>query len=380
MRNKAIILGAGSYVLGDQLGNGVVYPSLVQMVKEGLVDKITFAVKKERQAGFWDAISRYNKLLSCDVKPFVHVFQELSDLNAILDSETFVIIAVPDKDHFEYTRYFITNNVPAWVVKPLTGDHDQSLVLNELVKKHQVPIWVDYHKRFDPSNRLMKQWVDSSKLGDLLAYSVQYSQPALLPLNDLRNWAREIDVFQYIGCHYVDQIYFLFPEANLKRISCTGIEGLLKKKGGPQFDIVHAIIDFELPSGITLRGDFNIAWNDPDKSPSKSHQRVDLQFERGRIIADQKVRGFQLWTNDRYDEVNPYFFQIHQNEDLLSNEPFGYGFESLKRFVEACQSNLKLEHLSKGTLLPWSWNVAKADSVISLAKESLSKAGAWITA
>ena len=377
MRDIAIVLGAGSYVIGDQLGDGVVLPSLLNIYKIGILKKIIIAVRSSRSKEYYNKLTKYQQILNLEYSPQIFIFTEISEIKQLEMDRAIAFIAVPDFEHFYCAKFFIENHVPTWIVKPLTGDAELSYKLCELSKQHDTKIWVDYHKRFDPSNLKIKQQVDLNSLGSLLMYSVQYSQPALLPLVDLKAWSKKLNVLQYIGCHYIDQIFFLYPSIKVKRISCCGLPGMLVRENGPAFDIVHCIIDFITPNDALLKVDLNISWNDPKFAPGKSHQRVDLQFEHGRIIADQKNRGMEIWTDERYDQVNPDFFQFFRDNFTKEYCPVGYGYESLKYFVCGFSGNQKLNFL-KDDYAPWAESSLKTDEVLLLAEKSMEQNGNWI--
>ena len=377
MKKNAIIVGSGSYVLGDTFGRGVLLPSLLYLQKSGKIENIYFAVRSKRTEKFYIEIEEYKKLLNSDYNPEVVIYNKIEEIKFIDLDNSLAFIAIPDNVHYEISSFFIQHSVPIWIVKPLTGNFDESKKLCDLSFKFGSKIWVDYHKRFDPSNLKIKESVDSGEFGDLSVYSVQYSQPAILPLNDLKLWANDINVLQYIGCHYIDQIYFLYPDIQIERISCVGIEGSLIKKGGPKFDIIHCIIDFTTSSKKKIKFDLNVSWSDPKFAPGKSHQRVDLQFENGRIIADQKNRGMEIWSDSRFDQVNPNFFQIFKNPFTEEYSPYGYGFESIERFIEII-SNPQSIFVENSKIFPWAFNCIKTDYVLSLALKSLNENGSWI--
>lgn len=373
---SAIIIGSGSYVLEDSFGSGVILPSLLELSKQEEISSINICVRTKRSEDFWKKVELLKEKIGALVDVHEFIFEELEDLMKLKVSNPIAFVAVPDDSHFEYVNYFISEKIPVWVVKPLTGNGKLSKSLVKKAIKLKVPLWVDYHKRFDVSNRKIKQFINSKQFGEVNVYSVQYSQPSSMPLSNIKQWAKDVDVFQYIGCHYVDQIFYLFPSAIPLRVSSTGISGYLKKHNGPEYDVVHVLIDFLLPNNKIFRGDFNIAWNDPEGSSSKSHQRVEVQFENGRIIADQKERGFQVWNSEKTEEVNPYFFQILA--DNSSNIPdysvLGYGFESIKQFVDnslTCDGVISLEY-------PWGVNTYKTDIIIDASKKSLKLNGNWI--
>jgi len=368
---KALVIGSGSYVIGDSLGMGVIMPSLMELSKQNLIDEIILVVRTPRSTEFWERVRKIGESLSSKITVNEVIINTPLDLVRLIDTKTISFIAVPDQFHKTYLEILVDNQVPTWIVKPLTGGGDDSRKLALRSKSFGVPLWVDYHKRFDISNLLLKKSIENNAYQNILNYSVQYSQPNILPLGDLKKWAKSVDVFQYIGCHYVDQIFFLFPNCEPIRISATGIKGFLSKNDGPEYDIINVILDLKNDDNF-FRANFNVSWNDPNGSQSKSHQRLDIQFEDGRVIADQKIRGYQVWNSSKTEEINPYFFQIINDSEY--NAPAGYGFDSIRNFITAISD--KTRHDNKS--LPWAWEVYRTDIVLDYAKASLRANGDWI--
>lgn len=370
---SVVIVGAGSYVIGDSLGIGVILPSLLNLVKNGKIKDITIAIRRERTESELERIEQL--IATFDLTGSALKFVQISgpqDIHGLLDRDKLMFIAVPDQYHAVFLEQAIGCGTPTWIVKPATGDGQTSIRLGKRAWEKKLPIWVDYHKRFDHSNLMLKQIVDDGKMGPAVLYSVQYSQPHILPLQDLRAWAGSLTVLQYIGCHYLDQIEFLFNPGSVRRLSATGMGNYLRKHGIDQDDVIHCILDVE-HMGQILRCDLNIAWNDPLGTPAKSHQRVELQLEHGRVIADQKVRGFQEWSDTKFNERNPYFFNILK-DPVKGTQCSGYGFASIEHFVDVHADDSMLERRE----LPWLWNVSEVDLLLDYAHMSLKNKGAWV--
>ncbi len=376
MRRQAIVVGAGAYVLGDRYGLGVVLPTLLDEQRAGRLDHVHVAVRTPRADDYHQRLRAIGDALALRPQVHEHVYGSLAALEELPLDDAVAFVAVPDAHHAELVRFFLERDVPVWVVKPLTGDGERSRALDLLARTRDVPLWVDYHKRFDPSNRKLASLVASGELGRMLSFAVQYSQPWDLPLGDLAAWAGDVDVFQYIGCHYVDLLLHLFPAAVPTRVSATGLVGRLSEAGGPEHDVVHALLDLALDDRHVLRADLTVGWNDPTGAPAKSHQRVECTFTHGRVVADQKERGFEVWSDARTDQVNPYFFQLLPDPADGRPRATGYGPESLRRFLEAVEDPRLRE--SRG--LPWSASAWRTDRVVDLVRESVAGGGAWVEA
>jgi predicted dehydrogenase len=374
VRRTAIVVGAGSYVVGDSFGPGVVLPTLLDLERAGRLDRILLVTRSPRPAGFWERVDAHRRDLESEAVVEEVVLDGDAGLGDLPFHEAAAFVSVPDPCHAEYARLFLERGTPTWLVKPMTGRGDESRELERSARERGVPLWVDYHKRFDASNLWLRRLIDSGELGRPLMMSVQYSQPRRLPLEDLAAWSGAVDVFQYIGCHYVDLGLFLFQGARPTRVSATGMPGRLAASGGPAHDLVHAALDLGFPDGRSLRMDFQVGWNDPDGTPAKSHQRVELTFEAGRVIADQKERGLERWSDDGFAQENPWFFQVLPDHSLGRNRVSGYGPESLRRFLAALDDERALASPD----LPWAASALRTDEVLDAVRTSLERGGEWV--
>ena len=157
MIKDAIIVGSGSYVIGDSFGRGVVLPSLLYLQKTGKIRNIILAVRSERSPKFYNELEDFKKLLNTKYTPEIIIYKSIEDLIKLDLKNSLAFIAIPDNVHFEISSFFIKNYVPIWIVKPLTGNFESSKKLCELSLINNTKIWVDYHKRFDPSNLKIKE-------------------------------------------------------------------------------------------------------------------------------------------------------------------------------------------------------------------------------
>ncbi len=366
---RILIVGSGSYVLSDMYGPGVILRSVVQwLLDEGDVETHYISIsynspgllkkKKTEVSTILSELEAHSKV-NCD-------FVSSQEAEILLKDSTpdACFVSVPDKYHAQYVKIAMTQNIPVWVVKPLTGNHEQTSELVELQKSSDARVWVDYHKRFDVSNRLLKKQVQDQALGRLLAYSVDYHQPRTLPM-DVFDWTGDVDVFTYIGCHYVDQVFYLCPEAQLQSVTAEPLKGDVHRKTG-QYDGVLATLKFATASG-TIVCPMNIGWFNPIGAPTKSLQTLKVQFEKGLVELDQTRRGVHMWTDDGVAEINPYFFC--PTPDAMEQIRYsGYGYDSVKYFLDLVRSGKDWPAL---TGLPSLQEAAKTDFVVSVVQNAL---------
>jgi predicted dehydrogenase len=369
---KVLIIGSGSYVIADPYGPGVVLRSIMGWGAErdhDLSVDVTFRSAAKRgvvESAVADIRREVGTNLQVSTLPIGGAAETIRRGEA-----SAVFVCVPDSAHAEYVSLAAASGVPVWVVKPLSGNLESARELVRIARGNNAPIWVDYHKRFDPSNRLLRSVIAGQDYGRPLIYDVQYSQPRNLPL-DTFGWAADVDVLTYIGCHYFDQLEFLFPGFEARRVMALPINGeIFRKIGARAHDVVLATVDGEW-QGQSLRATFQVGWNNPLGAPSKSFQKVEMTFERGRIEADQMRRGFEAWSDKGVAEVNPYFFQRIHDPMLGADRYAGYGADSVHAFLDYCLSaETDRSTLRKSPTAPWLENTMLVERLLAAAQESL---------
>ena len=238
-------------------------------------------------------------------------------------------------------------------MKPLTGDGERSAALARRAEASGVPVWVDYHKRFDVSNRLLRSALEVGEHGAPLLLSVRYSQPRDLPLQGFA-WTGETNVFSYIGCHYVDQLFYLMPGLEIEAVQARGVEG-------PVFErvVTPRLGHDPRPLRLSLAGQardrpFRGRPENPLASPTKSLQVVELACERGRFFMDQTRRGAEIWSDDGLATPNPYFFARLHDPATGTARYQGYGYESVREFLDfTLRSAAERSRALANDSLPW---------------------------
>ena len=365
-----MIIGTGSYVIEDEFGEGVVLRSVKQWIDFYGDQQIALFYKTKNKL---QGLEKKINYLKFDNIKLLHI----DYLNDFLSSKSVFasFICVPDKSHFFYANKMLKSHIPTWMVKPATDNLKEAKELSRLSKNTNTPLWIDYHKRFDKTNALLKRYIKNNTYGNMLHYAVQYTQPASLPLKTF-SWAKDTNVFSYIGCHYVDQIEFLYGQ-NIKsfKVSSIGTRGIVfKQLNNDCYDTILTTLIVKLQKGNDITCTFQVGWNDPAGTPAKSHQRVEVTFEKGRLIIDQKARGVELWDETKLTQVNPYFFTKSYNALVGKDIYSGYGYDSIKYFLDS----LQYEKQYASNDLPYIQNVLFSEKVLESSKESLKNNGEWI--
>ena len=335
-----LIIGAGMYVTGRQNnGTGTILSSIAECSKNYNIEKITIVSKSEKSKGDVDlAIDRINGILKTKIEAsFIALGDNyLDSLREICSTTKFhaAIISVPDHLHFEFGKTVLEMGIHCLMVKPLTPTLKEAQELVEIQKKNNVYGAVEFHKRWDETNLYTKKGLQEGVIGDILYFTIDYSQRINIPTEVFKGWADKTNIFQYLGVHYVDLVYFLTGFLPV-RLSTYGTNGILKQKGIDTYDSVHASILWQNPDDRKQEfiSQYNINWIDPNITSALSDQKFKVIGTLGRIECDQKNRGVEQVTEKTgIQQINPYFcdYLPDENGELCFS---GYGHKSISTFI-----------------------------------------------
>lgn len=337
---NVLVIGAGMYVTGrNNSGVGTLLASLAEASKNVSINKVIVAATNfanEKTVG--ENAARINELLGLNVVvaykniigPPETCIQDLCKENEF----GCAILSIPDHLHYEYAKAVIQMGIPCLVVKPLVPTVSEALHLKSLCEKYGVYAAVEFHKRWDATNLWVKRAISENKLGDILYMTVDYSQRISIPKSTFKSWAYKTNIFQYLGVHYVDLIYFLTGFLPV-RAAAFGVYGTLKASGIDTWDAITASIVWENPKrpDHKFNSQFSVNWIDPECTSALSDQKYKIIGTKGRIECNQKDRGLEIVSDESgIQQINPYFSEFLPNPDgaLCFS---GYGFESVKQFL-----------------------------------------------
>jgi len=379
---EVLVIGAGMYVGGRGTSSyGTILPTLVQMHNCGLIGQIRVAATSQDSINqLKERLTGLNKLLgtTTDIIGYPKIGHDTSSYQTAI-SETSqpacAIVSVPDHLHYQITAEVIKHGIHPLVVKPFTPTVSEGLRLIELANSYDIYGAVEFHKRFDESNLVLRQAISDGKLGDLSYITVEYSQKRLVR-DIFSSWINETNIFQYLGVHYVDLIYFLTNALPVKALATS------QCITSSYPDSIQAIIEWQAPSGMKFISTITTNWIDPNSTSAMSDQKITVVGSNGRFQADQKNRGVQLITENSsgMEEINPYFSQIYKNdEDQMGVH--GYGPKSITRFIEdviqVVSDNVDRTILE--VMRPSFTNALVSTSVIEAVNISLENGNEWVS-
>jgi len=377
---KILVIGAGMYVTGrGTAGIGTILPALAQYSRDNLVECVTVAATRpESASGVIESCRRINDLLGSHLRAEYRQIQSAADLTIRPSEFDCAIVCVPDHLHFEATAELLRAGVHCLVVKPLTPTLAEATKLLALQEEHGLLGVVEFHKRFDEQNLLVRKMIRDGAIGTPRYMVVAYSQRIGIPLDVFRAWSHRTNIFQYLGVHYVDLIYFLTGFRPV-RASAVGSRGVLEANGVDTFDSVHATIVWE---DAAKQGEFvsqlAIGWIDPNSTSALSDQRYFLVGSSGRVDLDQTDRGIHLVSGPSGMETpNPHFSMILGEGEGVAFQ--GYGYRSIERFLKDV-ARVKAGQISPSSLegvRPSFRQSLVSTSVVEAVNESLGAGGAW---
>lgn len=382
-----VVIGTGVYVCGrGTQGYGTILPALYEWHREGWRGELYIAgTRTAGIAALQAKVAELNALYGVDVRP--RYFPQSTDDSdayraalAAVPKPACAIVAVPDRLHYAVTLEVLGSGLHALVVKPLAPTVAEVEALVAAQARARVYGAVELHKRLDRSNIRLRDTLASGRIGDPLYFVVEYSQRKIVPSEHFRAWAQTVNVFQYLGVHYVDTIWHATGALPL-RASALGQKNWLSSRGIDTFDAVQAMVEWQAPSGHRFSSVILTNWIDPMRSTAMSDQRIKVIGTHGRYEADQKDRGIRVVTDDDGVEVpNPDFCAMYGREN--GGVSFqGYGIDSIRQFlVDAAAVEAGTVTLAGlESCRPTFASQAAPTAVVEAVNSSLASNGEWVT-
>jgi predicted dehydrogenase len=132
-------------------------------------------------------------------------FARVEDLLANSNPEI-VSICVPDREHGQVARLVLEAPSTRCVIleKPLASTLQEALEIVEIAERREIPLLVNYTRRYCDSHRLLREFVQGGGLGKLISISGLYTK----------------GIF-HNGTHWIDLLHFLGEE--FQTIHASGV-------------------------------------------------------------------------------------------------------------------------------------------------------------
>jgi D-galacturonate reductase len=262
-----------------------------------------------------------------------------------------VIVAVPDQFHYETVLAALQADQHVLCVKPLVLQYTQAVEIEKLALERGLYVGVEYHKRLDTRALMAKRQYALGHFGEFRMGEARMIEPYYYRHSNFQNWftTDRTDPFVYVGCHYVDLVYFI---TGLKpvAVSVSGVKGRFPN-GKEGYMWANGRVRYE--NGAVLSVIDGLGY--PDDAAGSNDQGLLMYCEgpdRGGMIQhndqDRGVRHSYLdhigCAGTRYNYVSPDFYRLVPWAGP-GYRPVGYGYESVAANVESMR---RLEAESAG--------------------------------
>ena len=258
-----------------------------------------------------------------------------------------VSVATRDHQHRDIVVNSLLDGLHVFVEKPLDTSTNGSLEMINIAKKGNLLLQVDFHKRYDPYHREIKQLIDNNKFGHFLYGYCYMEDQIVVPRDWFKDWAHKTSPVWFLGSNFIDLISWMM-NSRVKNVFAKGHKNKLVKLGLDTFDSVQSMLTFENGAVITL----DSSWILPEQFSSIVSQGFRLIGTEGIVDADSHNRGTtSCFTSEQGVRNHNSGFMNLENDVYGKPKYVGYGIKSIQHFVENLvhlNSGLKLEDL-KGT-------------------------------
>lgn len=336
-----VVVGTGMYATGrGTSGFGTILPSICEWERlEKNIGKVVFVGTDGKKSGQVEKKCR-DIFKDSGVDFNVEVFPK----DGVVDPECYksiiqniekpacAIVAVPDHLHHDVVKNVIEASLPVLVVKPLAPTVSEVESLIQLASNKDIYAAIEFHKRWDKANLLIKDFIQQKRIGDLLYIWTEYSQRKSIPTSFFKEWSSHSSILQYLGIHYIDIVYF-YTGATPKRVMAIGQKKWLVEHGVDTWDSIQCVIEWKDKDGSEFIQTILTNWIDPEETSSMSDQKIKVVGTKGRYESDQKDRGQKVVVdNDGIEDINPDFCMTY-GSNTGEKRWRGYGIDSITTYL-----------------------------------------------
>ncbi len=337
------ILGGGM-ITGD-----LILPSIFQLQRIGAVKTINIcalntpplkALKENQEISEAFPNQEFTPYPSLDT-PEDQMYPDLyKDVFAAMKPRQAVVVALPDQLHYNAVKNALGANQHVLCVKPLVLTYEQAEEIKDIAYSKGLFVGVEYHKRFDRRSLLARRQYTLGQFGDFQMGEAKMIEPYFYRSSNFQNWftCENTDPFVYVGCHYVDLVYFI---TGLKpvEVSVSGIKGTFPN-GKEGYMWANGRVRYE--NGGILSVIAGLGY--PDDGGGSNEQCLTMFCEgtdkSGMIKHNDQFRGVTHSYLDpigcagsHFNFINPDFYRLVPWEGE-GFKPVGYGYDSVAASIE----------------------------------------------
>jgi D-galacturonate reductase len=212
-----------------------------------------------------------------------------------------ITIFTPDPTHHPIALYAIRRGIHVLVTKPavMTVEHHQELMSE--ARKHNVFVYVEHHKRFDPAYADARHRAKTN-LGEFNYFYSYMSQPKS-QLQTFAAWAgKDSDISYYLNSHHIDINDAMVPDYRPARVTASASTGIAVGLGcDPRTeDTITLLTDWvnKTDPGKHATGVYTASWTAPQAAGVHSNQYFHYLASKGEIRVNQAKRGYDVAGDD----------------------------------------------------------------------------------
>ncbi|MBI2439778.1 MAG: Gfo/Idh/MocA family oxidoreductase [Lentisphaerae bacterium] len=337
---------------GGMITHDLILPSIYHLQRTGLVANLSVCALNTPplkallespeigQAFPGQSFKPYPALSEAPEKNFPELYQQVLSR---MPPRQAAVVAVPDQFHYPVVKDALAANQHVLCVKPLVLKHEQAMEIEKLALERGLFVGVEYHKRFDRRSLIARRYYGLGHFGAFAMGEAKLIEPYYYRHSNFQNWftVDQTDPFVYIGCHYVDLVFFI---TGLKpvEVAVAGVKGKFPN-GNVGYLWANGRVRFE--NGAILSVINGLGY--PDDAAGSNEQCLTMfcegQGKSGLILHDDQYRGVAHsylqgigCAGSHYNYINPDFFRLVPWEGA-GYKPVGYGFDSIAAIIGAIQ-------------------------------------------
>jgi len=205
-----------------------------------------------------------------------------------------VVVATPDRHHFEPTRAVLESGKHALVEKPFTTSTTEADELIRISQRVGKTIQVAFNHRWLSPYHQTKTAIESGQIGAPLAGYARKNDTIFVATEHI-TWAGETTSAWFLSSHDIDLMrWWLASEPVEAR--AWGRKEVLAAKGIPTYDIIQAQVKFASGAFVT----FESAWVYPNTFPAIVESFMEVIGTAGHIHLDRKCESMELSTQEKF--------------------------------------------------------------------------------
>jgi len=361
-QNSAKVLDV-TIIGGGMITYDLLLPSVYHLQRTGFVGKIKVCAldsgplkalktgKDIKEAFPGQDFEAYPAITEPEEKKFPGLYKEVI---SGMKPRQMVVVAMPDQLHYEVVMEALKHNQHILCVKPLVLRYEQAAEIEKVAYEKGLFVGVEYHKRFDRRSLMAKRGCELKHFGSFIIGEAKLIEPYYYRSSNFQNWftCDKTDPFVYIGCHYVDLVYFITGLRPVE-VSVSGVKGKFPN-GNEAYMWTNGRVRFENGALFSVINGLGY----PDQAAGSNEQNLQMFFEgdgkTGMIKHDDQFRGVEHsylegigCGGSHFNYVSPDFYKIVPWEGD-GYKPIGYGFDSVSANITmACQIESEVGLLSE---------------------------------